>query len=208
MEVSKDREFKLKKRGKITRNKKPILLIATEGKNKTETIYFRNFKNKYNCNIVFCKGNDTDPISMIEVLNKEVKKLTEKEDIAFCIFDSDVSVSKNIQISKAKNKINNKKIKLIMSSPCIEIWFLNHFQYSTRCYNSNDEVIKELKKYIKSYNKGKDIFEDINGKIHSAIDNSKNMEKYHLELGRASHTIECNPSTDVYKVVEEIMKYK
>ncbi len=206
----KERLIKPKKRGVKTRTRKPVILIATEGNNKTESVYFSNFKSMIGCTIKFCKGNDTDPVSMIEVLGKEIKResITEKNDRAFCVFDTDTDTSKNAKIIESKQRIRNSNISIITSNPCFEIWFLNHFVYSTKLYNSNDEVINELKKYITNYDKTKDVYKAICGGTNIAIENAKKQEKHHLELGHTSQTIECNPSTEVYNVVEEILRYK
>ena len=51
----KNERGKGKQRGTGTRQRKSIVLFATEGNNKTETLYFKNFNQK-NLQIKFTRG--------------------------------------------------------------------------------------------------------------------------------------------------------
>ena len=52
------------------RKQKNKIIIAVEGKNKTEKLYFNNFDNgKKSYSISFAKGNYTDPLKMNTILN-------------------------------------------------------------------------------------------------------------------------------------------
>lgn len=80
------------------RKQKNNIIIAVEGKNKTEKIYFNNFDNgKRNYSISFAKGNYTDPLNLVKILAKEINKfeldLTDGDE-AYCIFDVDMDSSK------------------------------------------------------------------------------------------------------------------
>jgi len=62
---------------RVNRNKKRKrnIIIAVEGKNKTEKIYFNNFeKNTKNFNISYAKGDDTDPLKLVKSLLNEINK--------------------------------------------------------------------------------------------------------------------------------------
>lgn len=99
-------EIRMKKRGQVTRKRKPVILISTEGKNKTEEIYFNNFKRNNNYSIIYSKGNYTDPINMVSALQSDIKKMELQKrygDIAYCVFDTDVDISKQEQIKHYLN---------------------------------------------------------------------------------------------------------
>ena len=64
--------YKAKKRNSWDRKRKRIILIATEGKNKTEETYFRNFQTK-DTRIIFARGNFTDPVNMATLLVDDYK---------------------------------------------------------------------------------------------------------------------------------------
>ena len=135
-----------KKRNSNRRKRKKIIFIATEGKNKTEKLYFKKF-NSDKVQIRFAKGGSTDPVNMVSELLFECKDMgfdPEAGDTAYCVLDSDFAASKNIQIALADKKAEANDLSLIVSSPCFEIWYLCHYDYSTKAFGSNEEVINEL----------------------------------------------------------------
>lgn len=88
-------EMRMKQRGQVTRKRKPVILISTEGKNKTEEIYFNNFKRNKKYSIIYSKGNYTDPVNMVSSLQKDIKKMELQKrygDKAYCIFDTDADI--------------------------------------------------------------------------------------------------------------------
>ena len=121
--------------------------------------------------------------------------------MAFCTIDTDTDKSKQVQIDRAFKLADKNNIKLLLSNPCFEIWFLQHFRYSTK-YLSNEEVLKELTTYIPEYKKKSSVYDLIGKDQDDAIKRAKQLEKYHAELGIKQNSIECNPSTAVYKVLE------
>ena len=50
------------------------------------------------------------------------------------------------------------------------------------------------------------IYPDIKDKTNKAIDNSKKLEKYQKQNNRKLQTLEANPYTEIYKIVEELIK--
>ena len=199
--ISNDRVRKKKK-------KKNKILIAVEGTNKTEKIYFSNFDDgKKTYTITIAKGNDTDPLGLIKLLSKEIDKRDidlSNGDIAFCIFDTDVNTKKNKIIKDAINLAKEKGIRIITSTPCIELWFLLHFEYTTARL-SNNSVIKRLKKYLPKYEKNINIFPDIKDKVYEAIDRAKRLESFQLQNNKIISMVEANPNTEMYKIVEELI---
>ena len=66
------RQFSRKKRDAKIRKPKPLIVIIAEGKNVTETNYFKSFQNQfaaYNIKILSV-GHETDPKNMLELDNK------------------------------------------------------------------------------------------------------------------------------------------
>lgn len=57
------------------RSERKVLLIATEGNNKTETNYFRFFNNRQSeYRIQMASGNNTDSIKIVEDLIRAARK--------------------------------------------------------------------------------------------------------------------------------------
>lgn len=191
---------------RYTKNK---ILIAVEGTNKTEKIYFNNFdsgKEKYS--ITIAKGNDTDPLKLVKGLAREIKKLEldlNSGDKAFCVFDVDTNIKKNSVIKEAMSLASKNKIEVITSTPSIELWFLLHFEYTT-AFLTNNELIKRLKSYYPKYTKSTNIYLDIEKNILSAIKRAKKLEKYQLDNNRTIGKVEANPNTEMYKIVNYLLK--
>ena len=198
-----------KKRNSNRRKRKKIIFIATEGKNKTEKLYFKKF-NSDKVQIRFAKGGSTDPVNMVSELLSECKDMgfdPEAGDTAYCVLDSDFAASKNSQISLADKKAEANDLSLIVSSPCFEIWYLCHYDYSTKAFGSNEEVINELKKRIPQYDKNKeDMYELLRPMQDNAVQNAKRLEKYNLQSGKKPHAVEFMPSTEVYRIIETIIE--
>lgn len=200
--ISNDRVRKVRKQ-------KSKILIAAEGKNKTEKTYFSNFEDgKKSYNITYARGNNTDPLKLVKMLIKEIDELKldlQDDDVAYCIFDTDVDPNKNKIIEEAIQLARKNNIKIITSPPCFELWFLLHYDYTTANMDS-EEVIKRLKEYYPKYEKNINIYPDIIKEIDLAIDRAKKLEKYQTDNNRRIGTVEANPNTEVYKIVEYLMK--
>lgn len=181
MPVSRNKGYQPKKRNTKNRRRNSVLLLATEGKNKTETLYLNNFRSG-GMKIKYAPGNCTDPENMVKSLIAEYMELeldAEIGDIAFCLVDADISLEKDAQIAAADRLAENINAQVIVSNPCFEIWFLCHFAYSTKQYSSNEEVIRKLKEYIPDYTKNSNnIYEKISEHTYTAIDYAKRLEQH------------------------------
>ena len=188
---------------------KNVILIGLEGTNQTENLYFSNYNKREKPYIIkIAQGNFTDPVNMVEAVSRSIKKYSlnlEEGDKAYCIFDADNNPNKDIQIKKAEAIAKQKGIEIIVSNPCFENWFLCHFRYLSKIQD-NKEAIKELSKYIKGYKKNKDIFKEIEHLTKAAIKNAKKQELYHKKQNRDLNSAEANPSSGIYKIVEELIK--
>lgn len=203
-----DRKISNDRVGKV-RQKKRKIIIAVEGKNKTEKLYFDNFDNgKQPYSITIAKGNDTDPLKLVKSLSKEINKRNLdllNGDKAFCVFDTDDDINKNKIINEAKKYALENGIQMISSTPCIELWFLLHYEYTTANL-SNDAVLKKLKKYYSKYEKNVNIYLKINDNVLDAIKRAKKLERYQIENSKKIGTVEANPSTEMYKIVEYLIE--
>lgn len=203
------RKVDQKKRGKVSRKTKKIILIGAEGKNQTERKYFKAFNQvQSEYKIMAGKGNNTDPVGVVEDLLKSAKQeeLDLKDgDILACFIDVDFKNGRDQELRAAMKLARQNNISVFLSNPCFEIWYLLHFRYSTKLYGSNEEVIKELSYYISDYSKSKDVYDVIENKIDQALLNTKRLESYHLENG-TNDRLKKLPSTEAYKLIEMILE--
>lgn len=200
----------LKKREVGTRKRKSILLLSTEGHNQTEVKYFKDFARDKNKVLRFAPGNYTDPVQMARSLVQEAEKIElgeEPEDHAYCLVDADVDPAKNEKLQQAQKMLEKNNFSLIISAPCFEIWFLCHFDKSTKKYISNSSVIDDLKKQCPSYSKSTSgMYQRLSSNTQTAIDNAKDLEDRCIRAGYMKYTVEYAPSTEVYKLAEELLK--
>lgn len=130
--------------------------IAVIGEGYTEREYFdyvrvtRQFKFHFKPDL--CK-----PSNYRDIFDKAKKLKEENYDLVFCVLDIDTIIRENkLEDFIAKSKeLNQKNIITIASNPCIEFWFLLHFQANTnlKFYEDCNQLIKYLKKYIPNYSK-------------------------------------------------------
>lgn len=198
-----------KQRGKIGKKRKQLILIGCEGKNKTEKNYFKEFNQRQKkFTIQPAKGNRTDPKGIVEdtisSIDKEELQFADG-DMAFCLFDSDTDVKKQEQIEQAIFLAGQNGVEVLLSVPCFEVWFLQHFQYSTGQLSGNQAIAK-IKRFIPEYEKNQNIFSKLEPYTEIAVKNAKLLEKYHDEIGTQRRSINRNPSTEVYKLVEILTK--
>lgn len=195
-----------------TRKRKKIIVVGTEGKNKTEVLYLRELERKQNqYHFIFDQGKETDPVRIVESTIKRVKKEQlsfENGDLAVSIFDMDLNPAKRTQLVQAKSLSSKENVDLITSNPCFEIWFLEHFHYTAKPFNNNQELIKELQKFIPNYSKNQSFFEILFPRIQDAISNCKSLDEHHKQHFNETIWELCNPRTDFYMFIEDFFKEK
>lgn len=200
------------KRNNITKKIKikPLIIISVEGRNKTERYYFENFnKREFNYNIKFADGNETDPLNLVMNLKDTMVRhgFDSEVDKAFCIFDMDVEPYKLKQKEEAIKFAKENNIVVLTSTPCFELWYLLHFDYTTK-EMTNSQVIKNLSLYCKNYQKNIDIFDVLYPNVDKAIKNAKQLEKFIVEANNFGNSNRVNPRTEVYKLVEYLRSNK
>ena len=196
-----------KRRNTASRKPKRIVLIAAEGANKTETNYFKGIRSDA-VRFLFTSGNETDPVKLMNRLLKEFGELgLEEDDLAFCLVDGDVNPSKDSQIAAADRLANGTYAKQIVSNPCFEVWFLDHYHYTTRQFRSSADVVAELSTVCPGYAKGRqDMYELTKDALQTAVKNAKKQEQHCLDAGNKPHTSAFQPSTEVYRIMEAIQE--
>lgn len=210
-----------------------LILIICEGKD-TETDYFENFNSKYTKVQVKIadksskgknRGKVTDPENLVKKAVKFKKEYDIEEkngDRVWCVFDIDINYNNNnavqskiSEIQKAKLKADKDKIRLGMSNPCFELWYLLHFEYTTAIMKSYSDVQKKLIKYINDYDKTKDVYYLLKDRIDIAVKNSKKLKKHFEELGKklvdseeeykdiiVRDFVDSNPYTNISTLIE------
>ena len=193
-----------------TRKRRNIYVIVCEG-TKTEPNYFKQFKTKYrynNLNIKMPDSGSTDPKSLVRFAREQIKTKEwildlKNGDAIWCVFDCDENTDE--AISQACNIAKND-VKICFSNPSFEIWYLLHYELIVTRLERWD-TINKLKKHIPDYEKSKDIFDLLSDRRSEAIANSKKLNKNHMKNKMDLLSVESNPSTQVYTLVEDLLKF-
>ncbi len=132
---------------------KPVILYLCEGE--TEECYIDFLKQKYRLPIKIVSKIVGSKISarLIKRHKKELALSNSESIDCFLMYDADVQ-------SVVDNLLSCEE-KLLLSRPCIEVWFLAHSQKVPAKDISSDECVNMLKKENpwKDYKKGKLSFE-------------------------------------------------
>lgn len=177
-----------------------LILIVCEGE-KTEPDYFRGLIREWKiaANVVIVGEEcDSAPISVvdyaIEQKKQAPKKLGVKYDEVWCVFDHDQHSSLN----KAMDKARKHKLKIALSVPCFEFWYLLHFVLTTKPFIGCQTLIKELKKHVPDYDKSKSPFSVLLPLLDIALKNAAKVKKNKKTSGSE------NPFTDVDLLVQKL----
>ncbi|EML2027112.1 RloB domain-containing protein [Acinetobacter baumannii] len=183
----------------------PNILILTEGY--SEDIYFKELIRILSLNTVKSrKSISTDCNGILGEAESEALKSNETDNelnYIFCIFDLDSVKNRTHLDYLARMNSNFTRIIPIYSFPCIEIWFLLHFECTTRPFNSQGkksigEVIKDYfqSTYAPDYTEtNKNVIESLVPDYERAIYNSIRL------CNQQSKVNSINPITNMHALI-------
>jgi hypothetical protein len=188
----------------------PLILIVCEGV-KTEPGYFealRKSKKFQPDKIRVLTSKDcggTDPGTLVCSAREWKDKLRQEEgldyDEVWCVFDRD----SHPNFDTAVNKARANKMKLGVSVPCFELWYLLHFKKQT-AHIERGALRQQLKKKkgFENYDK-EGLYDKLKGRQAKAIENAKALAAYNKAHGLPDTN---NPSTHVHLLVERLENMK
>lgn len=185
------------------RKQKNLIIIVSQGL-ETEPNYFKHFTKENNSFLLKIKAKGKDPISLMKYAKflKDDFALSHKDKI-YCIYDVNSTSEKSLK--DAQELAEKHGLISCVSNPCFELWFLLHFAYSTSWFNSYSDVKSNLIKHISRYDKNMDVYDRLLSKQPDAIRHAKKLDGHHKRVGSCSIR-GCNPSTEIYKLVEYLNK--
>lgn len=210
--MSRFRDTRLIKRAKPSRTPRAFILIVCEGE-RTEPAYFAHFKRKLRlANVhIDIRGAEcgSDPKSVIGYAAKRFKN-DKSIDKCFCVIDRDSHDTNNFKSAlvdaETINKLSKSRDFLVhVSDPCIEYWFLLHFEFTRSPFSAKgskskaDCVIDKLRSVWPEYRKNlTEVGQALDGRNKEACRNSEKA------LQDANDTGESNPSTSLHLLVEQL----
>lgn len=164
--------------------------IVCEGH--TEWYYFDYVKTKRG--YPFTLKPELPVHSSYRYIFKKAKALLKEEEYSavFCVFDLD-KIKEDDQIEVFINECRNlrpKNIIPVLSFPCIEAWFLFHYQkkYSSRYYESYEEILPVLRIYVPDYCKEQKYYKK--GLFFKELDSEDKVEYAHFSAEKSLNGIE------------------
>lgn len=128
----------------------PLDLVVCEGE--TEVDYLCELARSLRIHVHICKGDGTDPKSIVNTAKRKSKEDGVKYDKIYCVFDRDNDLSAFLE---AIELCKSRKFIPIVSNPCFELWPYLHFQIRESGFGSPQQMLKALKKFpgLEDYDK-------------------------------------------------------
>ena len=208
---SKSRRLKNLRRRASVKKPRARILIVCEGA-KTEPNYFDFLKKQLGLSAIeveVCgKECGSAAISVVKFAKDKIDTVPfspkrDEYDEVWCISDVEAPIQ-DPTLDDAIRMAKSSGITIALSNPCFEYWYILHYRKTSPYMNKNKEVIKILKKYYPNYDKGSDdILAVIYHKTTEAINNAAEIS---VEKIWGTDLRKCNPSTDVYRIVERLQQ--
>lgn len=178
--------------------------VAVVGEGEVERVYFHQLKQVEHIRFTV-KPNLPKNSSIKAIVDKGLELLDAEFDTVFCVFDMDkIFRDKTIyqQYQKLK-KAHQKKDRLIFieNNPCIEHWFLLHFEQTERHFDNDTQLLNQLRNHITDYEKTvkyltrKGIYKLLKPHQQLARERAKQLKK-------KGHDIS---SSDMYKILDHLV---
>ena len=184
------------------------ILVFVEGE-RTEDGYFKHWGRQHRSEVIvnIHEFNGAAPLSLVERAVAEQKRERyeanhgrgQSHDEIWCVFDVDShpKLPEAIQLAATHN------IKVAISNPCFELWFILHYEDQTAhierhpAQARSKELIK-CKKILTTK-----ALEGLADRYQDAVKRAKALDKKHEDDGSPPRS---NPSSEVWKLVERIRK--
>ena len=168
---------------------KPTFFVFCEGK--TEVQYIKFLKSQYRIPLVIDPTIKSISINERYIRSYKKGRPIHKKDKTFLLYDLDVAgVHKKLSIIK--------DVKLLVSNPCIELWFLLHLKEQNGVINCK-KCNNDLDKKSNGYKKGVIsivLKEQLKKKQLKAINRARKLKQFN------------NPSSTIYLLIDESEKIK
>lgn len=198
----KPRPYENYRRRAATKVPLETVLIVCEGA-KTEKFYFEGLRGKLRIPTVAVKvcGQEcgSAPINVVDYALRYCCDY----DHCWCVIDVEAP-QPHKTLAQALNKARANKLKVALTNPCFEFWYILHFKKITRAFHTNQKVRQSLKLHVPRYSKGgTEVFEKLFPRIRMAVVNADQVLKdKQCGTNLSSH----NPSTHVQRLVKQIYK--
>ena len=175
------------RKARISKGKqmKPNFFVFCEGE--TEIAYVKFLRSLYRAPIQVIPKKGKSNISEDYIERSKNEYVRTGQDRVFLMYDLDVD-------GLLEHLLKIPNAELLVSNPCIELWFLLHYQ-EQKVEITSGKCIQKLHKVTKGYRKGGLSEEEkkvLAENRELAVERAKKLAEYH------------NPSTTVFKLLEKL----
>ena len=209
--MSKQRKAKGSQRHKRERGGRrppaPTILVVCEDK-KSSSNYFKALLRERHLTSVQVDGAGGEPKHVVEraiELNKpnsSSPRTWAPFDMVWCVFDVEAPQPHD-RLNDALQQAKDRKIEVALSNPCFEYWLLLHFKRHGSMLQSNKQAREALREQMPDYDKGKKDFDEVVKRLDEAMNNAVSLNKSQWKNAKPT---ECNPCTDIHKLVQVLLK--
>jgi len=144
---------------------------------------------------------------------KKIETLVEESEKVFWIIDFDTILKETRETKKGdKTRLQefkelydrckvNEKIIIIVNNPCLEYWFLQHFERTAKCFGTYKQLEKPLKKHLPDYEKTEKYYNNSRQNIYQKLKPYLSIAKANAEkLGEFNLDNAQKAVTEMYKI--------
>jgi hypothetical protein len=198
------------RRSRGSRSHRPLVLIIVEGV-KTEKQYFESLAREerasaVHVDVIHSKG-DTAPENLVQQADKARKSRIENDKWeddgqVWCVCDTeqpDLSISlRNALVMAQKNNI-----KMAVSNPAFEFWYLLHFRETDAPCSNGRDMKKKLRHYIDNYTETMEVYTLLRLLTDKALQRASDLR---IRSNGAWDNF-INPSTGVDQLVRVVVEF-
>lgn len=158
------------------RNPLTTAMCGTEGEN-TEPEYIGELAHKYSVSKRFkVFSAHSDPVSIVKKLIG-MKRAGLVHDYWFAVFDREFTDERRRRAEKAKAIASKHGIISIETNPTFELWLCLHFEDVHSIFVSEEDVLRELRRFIPKFEKRKGCMKSLMPKLSNYIDDACNRAR-------------------------------
>jgi RloB-like protein len=183
------------------------LLVFVEGK-RTEDGYFKFWwRRNRDKVIVTIDEHNGNPLTLVELALAR-KKYEEREerrgrgaahDEVWCVFD----VDEHVHLAEALQLAERNGIRVAVSNPCLEIWFVLHYEDRTAHIERGDAQTRAASLLGCKKTLSEAALDALAVRYTDAARRAKALDKKHEGDGSPPRS---NPSSEAWKLVDEIVR--
>lgn len=182
--------------------------IAIIGEGETEWFYFDSLRiaRRYPFKVAPDFPRHSDIHHLAKMANDYVQR---QYDHVVCLVDMDRMMAHPTEMDTYRRlkRQSSNKVMWIETNPCTEFWFLLHFlpQLSTRQYQTYDDLLPELQRYMPGYEKSVRYFRKTN--LYNFLVTHGDIDRAMANSEKLSRMSESSPQdriaySQVYKVLQ------